>query len=274
MKNLILVLILLFSVVGISQNKNSKTKKQPIVDPDGYVHELVVNEFVPPEWVGNHCPDEEPNFNEELVIQEIALLLDSIREYMYEKKVLKTNINSVGNKGVQHHNRYMRDFVNPNNPNTIYVGHNEIKKGVKCYYIGKDTLIYDWADRMDFFAKDSMGILSEVCSGGSLLLISKKGLTPKEIAKKIIYGFHHSKEHWEILTYFGYTEIAADFEIRKNSENEYSYWFTLVTGYKIIINKRIEKNPYYYPEKPNSKVDPFFSMESYEVVDRKYVFNR
>lgn len=272
MKNLILILVLFISVIGISQN--NKTKKQPLVDPDGYVHELVVNEFVPPSWVGTHCPDVEPNFDEQLVIQEIALLLDSIREYMYEKKVLKTNINVTGNKGVQHHNRYLRDFVNPNNRNTTYVSHNEIKKGIKSHYIGKDTLIYDWADRMEFFAKDSMGILSEVCSGGSLSLISTKGLTPKEIAKKIIYGFHHSKEHWDILTYFGYTEIAADFETRKNSDNEYSFWFTLVTGYKIITNKRIEKNPYYYPEKPNSKVDSFFSMEYYEVVDRKYVFNR
>ena len=104
-----------------------------------------------------------------------------------------------------------------------------------------------------------MGFCGEVCSARALTLISTKGLTPKEIAKNIIYGFHHSKEHWDILTYFGYTEIAADFEIRKNLDGNYVYWFTLVTGYKIIINKRIEKNPYYYPEKPNSKVDSFFS---------------
>jgi hypothetical protein len=272
MKNLILILVLFISVIGISQN--NKTKKQPLVDPDGYVHELVVNEFVPPSWVGTHCPDVEPNFDEQLVIQEIALLLDSIREYMYEKKVLKTEVDSIGNKGVQHHNKYLKNFINPNKPNMVYLSHNEVKNNGNSYYVGKDTLIYGWGDRMRYFTKNVMGVCGEVCSGGSLSLISTKGLTPKEMAKKIIYGFYHSKEHWDILTYFGYTKIAADFEVRKNLDGNYVYWFTLVVGYNIITTKRIEKNPYYYPEKPNSKVDSFFSMEYYEVVDRKYVFNR
>jgi hypothetical protein len=272
MKNLILILVLFISVVGISQN--NKTKKQNTKKSGEYFRENVIKEFVPDKIEISYTEKVEPNFNEQLVIQEIALLLDSIREYMYEKKVLKTNVNPTGNKGVQHHNRYLRDFVNPNDQDMSYLNHYEIKKDGISYYNGKDTLICDWVDRMKFFAKDSMGFCGEVCSAGALSFISTNGLTPKEIAKNIIYKFYHSKKHWEILTYFGYTEIAADFEIRKNLDGNYVYWFTLVTGYKIIINKRIEKNPYYYPEKPNSKVDPFFSMESYEVVDRKCIFNR
>ena len=148
MKPIFLTFFILCALAGVSQKKKSKTQKQYFKKSDDFFRENVVKEFVPDKIEISYSEKVEPNFNEQLVIQEIALLLDSIREYMYEKKVLKTNVNPTGNKGVQHHNRYLRDFVNPSDQDMSYLNHYEIKKDGISYYNGKDTLICDWVDRM------------------------------------------------------------------------------------------------------------------------------
>jgi len=256
-------------------NKNTNNpKKLYKIDEDGWRVRIPNRDFILDKSHFENGQIQEPNFDEKLVIQEIASLLDSIREYMYECTILKTEVDTIANKGAEHHNKYLKNVIDTNDEDAAYLNHCELKKDRNCFYNGKDTLIPFWRKRMEHFSDGTMGFCGEVCSAGSLTFISTKGLTPKEIAKKIIYSFHHSKEHWRILTHFGYTKIAADFEIRKNSKGGYIYWFTMCTGYKIIITKSKTKNMFYSPNNPKYKNDSFRNTEYIEVIDEKLVYNK
>lgn len=279
MKKLFVFLMLMGSLVGFSQvnffnkkrydvKKSHNTKKRgedKVVKED---EDKRLREFVHPGWKVTDYGMVEPNFNKKLVLLEVAHLLDSIREYMYMCDLLVTQVDSIASRGAEHHNKYLRSLVNPNKPNGVHLTHGEFKVQDNWIYPGKDTLIPQWDNRMEHFTDGSMGFCGEVCSAGPLSLISYKGLSPKEIAKHIVYGFHHSKEHWKILTYYGYTKIAADIQIRKNPDGEYDYWFTLATGCNIIITKTTHKNEFYYPG------NTFGFTEYYDIVDKNYVFNR
>ena len=272
MKNLIILISLLGSLVSFSQNNKNGGKRFKF-EEDGWPVRISNRDFIPDKICIKHEQIEEPNFDEKLVIQEIAILLDSIREYMYEDDMLNTEVDTIANKGAIHHNKYLKNVIDPNNEDAAYLSHNEVKKDRNCFYNGKDTLICFWRKRMEHFSDGTMGFCGEVCSAGPLSFISTKGLTPKEIAKNIIYGFYHSKEHWRILTHFDYTKIAADFEIRKNPKGDYIYWFTMSTGFKIIINKSKIKNRFYFPNNPKFKNDTFCNTEYIEVIDKKIVTN-
>lgn len=279
MKKLFVYLMLMGSLVGFSQvnffnkkrydvKKSHNTKKR---GEDKVVKEVETKPlrlFVHPGWKVTDYGMVEPNFNKKLVLLEVAHLLDSIREYMYMCDLLVTQVDSIASRGAEHHNKFLKNLVNPNKADDVYLTHEEYKKGKESVYMGKDTLIPQWDNRMEHFTDGSMGFCGEVCSAGPLSLISYKGLSPKEIAKHIVYGFHHSKEHWKILTYYGYTKIAADIQIRKNPDGEYDYWFTLATGCNIITTKTTHKNEFYYPG------NTFGFTEYYDIVDKNYVFNR
>lgn len=273
MKNLIILISLLGSLVSFSQNTDY-SKKRIKLDQDGFPTRLPNKDFVPTKTCIKYNQIEEPNFDEKLVIQEIAILLDSIREYMYEDDILKTEVDTIANKGVIHHNKYLKNVIDPKDPEVAYLSHCEVKKDHNCFYNGKDTLIYDWFKRMEHFSDETMGFCGEVCSAGALSFISTKGLTPKEIAKNIIYGFYQSKEHWHILTDFSYIKIAADIEIRKNPKGDYVYWFTMCTGFKMVKNKTKIKNKFYFPNHPKLKNDPICSTEFIEFESKTCVLNR
>ena len=274
MKRLITIVVLVMLSNNINSQINSRNKKNNKNKIEKEVETNPLRDFTPPKWGLNDYGSVEPNFNKKLVLLEVAHLLDSIREYMYICDLLITEVDTIASKGAEHHCKYLKNLINPNKPTAVYLTHNEFKSDNECSYIGRDTIIPTWGNRMRYYAKDLMGFCGEVCSAGPLSLISYKGLSPKEIAKHIIYNFHHSKEHWEILTYYGYTKIATDIQIRKNPDGDYDYWFTLATGYNIITTKKIEKNQFYYPNDSKLKSDPFFSTEYYEVVNKKYVFNK
>lgn len=266
MRNLITFLILLTSLVSLSQNGKLKKSNSGGVNENS----RIVREFVPPNDNNRATYNdvEEPNFDKKLVFIEIAHLLDSIREYMYDQKFLETKIDVNASKGAEHHCKYLKNLIDIKNPKIDgFITHNEFKKDGTCEYLGNDTLIFDWAKRMTYFAKDSMGFIGEVCSVGSLKIISYKGLTPKEIAKNIIFDFYHSKEHWDILTYYGYTEIALDIEIKKDFYGYFTYWFTMAVGYDIKISKKLHKSKFYFPG------NQLGLTEYYEEINRVCTFN-
>jgi hypothetical protein len=267
MKSFILILVLVMFGSDINSQINFFHKKNKKIKVEKEVETKPLRDFIPPKWGPNDYGSVEPNFNKKLVLQEIAHLLDSIREYMYMCDLLVTEVDTIASKGAEHHCKYLKNLINPNDPTAVYLTHNEFKSDHNSSYVGKDTLIYWWGNRMRYYAKDLMGFCGEVCSAGPLSLISYKGLTPKEIAKQIIYGFHYSKEHWEILTYYGYTKIAADIQIRKNPDGDYDYWFTLATGYNVITTKTTHKSQFYYPG------NTLGLTEYYDIVDRKCIFN-
>ena len=243
MRNLITFLILLTSLVSLSQNSKVKKSNSGGVNEDS----RIVREFVPPTPKNVSSEKIQPNFDKKLVFIEIAHLLDSIREYMYDQKFLETKIDINGSKGAEHHCNFLKNFIVKKDLNRTFLGHGEIKEYGDFKYDGKDTVIFDWAKRMRYFAKDSMDFLGEVCSGGDLIFISHEGLTAKEIAKNIIYDFYDSKEHWEILTYSSYTEIALDLQVKQLPNNHYVYWFTMAVGYDVNITKKSFKSKFYYP---------------------------
>jgi hypothetical protein len=275
MKRLITIVILVMlsnninSQINSHNKKNNKNKveKEVVLSPN-------IKEFIPVrQKLENYIV--QPNFDKKLVIREIAHLLDSIREYIYSRDLLVTEVDSIASKGCEHHCIFMKNLVNPNNPNLEYLSHEEFNKDDETIYIGKDTLISDWVKRNKFFSKGLMTSGGEVCSVGPLSLISYKGATPKEIAKNIVYDFFSSKEHWEILTSVSYTRIAADIQIKKNKNGTYTYWFTLVTGHKVTISKKMVKNTLYFPNDSKLKNSDFlpFTKEYYEVVEKKILTN-
>jgi hypothetical protein len=219
-----------------------------------------------------------PKINKDSLMKEIAFLLDSIREVMYKKDFLKTEVDKLASKGCEHHNNYLKNVKNPKEPNTIYLTHGEPKINSKGgEYIGKEELIdnaqlrhytfaltrplgieyftrnllrnniytFEYVEIMDKIKKDSIGYmeyLGEVCSAGSLSCISKYGYSIKDVAKLIVYGFYESKPHWCLLRMDLYTNIAGDIQIEKIPSGEYRYWFTMTIGRKIIMKRTLVKN--------------------------------
>jgi len=219
-----------------------------------------------------------PKLNKDSLMNEIAFLLDSIREVMYEKDFLKTEVDKLASKGCEHHNNYLKNVKNTKQPNTIYLTHGEPKVNSKGgEYIGNDELmdnsqlrhytyaltkplgieyftqnllrnciyVHEYREIMNNIKKDSisyMDYLGEVCSAGSLSCISKYGYSIKDVAKLIVYGFYESKPHWCLLRMDLYTNIAGDIQIEKIPSGEYRYWFTMTIGRKIIMKRTLVKN--------------------------------
>ncbi len=275
MKSFILILALVMFGSDINSQINFFHKKNKKIKVEKELETKPLRDFIPPKWEPNDYGSVEPNFNKKLVLLEVAHLLDSIREYIYSRDLLVTEVDSIASKGCEHHCIFMKNLVNLNNPNLEYLSHEEFNKDDETIYIGKDTLISDWVKRNKFFSKGLMTSGGEVCSVGPLSLISYKGATPKEIAKNIVYDFFSSKEHWGILTSVSYTRIAADIQIKKNKNGTYIYWFTLVTGHKVTITKKMVKNTLYFPNDSKLKNSDFlpFTKEYYEVVEKKILTN-
>ncbi len=164
-------------------------------------------------------------------------------------------------------------MVSEKEPDIGIVTHSEtINSDFGFKYVGKDTLIDNPTDRHDFFAKkDSMdytSISGEVCMVGSLSSLIYLGLNPKDIAREIIYGFYPSKPHWEILTSHFYHMISVDIQIRKDSNGDYTFWFTLGVVNRYVKTIRVVKNKMYYPG------NPLGFTEYFNVIDTELIGNR
>ena len=72
-------------------------------------------------------------------------------------------------------------------------------------------------------------------------------MTPRDMAREIIYSFYHSKPHWEILTSPYYTLLSGDIEFRKDSDGNHTYWLTITTGAREITTIVKHKSKFYYP---------------------------
>jgi len=267
-KKIILTLFCLTTLTSFSQNKRNKSID--IADPKW----PRVKEFIVP-YVGliNTCGLKiDTNFNKKMVLIEIAHLLDSIREYIYEKDLMVTEIDSLGNKACEHHCKYLKNMVSDENPNVGVTTHDErINLDFNFKYVGKDTLIDNPTDRHDFFAKkDPMNYTSisgEVCMVGPLSSLLYLGLNPKDIARNIIFDFYSSKPHWKALTSHFYHMISADIQFKKQPDGQYTFWFTLCTINKYVKTIRVVKNKMYYPG------NPLGFTEYFDVIDTELIGN-
>ncbi len=219
-----------------------------------------------------------PKINKDSLMKEIAFLLDSIREVMYKKDFLKTEVDKLASKGCEHHNNYLKNVKNPKELSAIYLTHGEPKNNsFGGEYVGNEELIdnaqlrhytfaltrplgieyftrnllrnniytFEYVEIMDKVKKDSisyMEYLGEVCSAGPLSSISKDGYSVKDVAKLITYRFYKSKPHWCLLRMDLYTTIAGDIQIQKDLSGEYNYFFTMTIGRKIIMVRTMFKN--------------------------------
>jgi len=264
MSRLIFLLLMLFPIEIIPQSKLNISNSNRI------------KEFVVPyvESIGTNSDDVDTTFNKHILILEISSLLDSIREHIYQRKLMVTKIDYDGNKGCEHHCNYLKNIYNINRPDFTNVGHGEVMSDSKnrFKYTGKDTLIDNWGERHLFFAKKDpnnyMFPTGEVCLSGSLTSISRKGMSHRDIARKIIYNFYGSTLHWNTLTSLSYCLISSDIQFKNHPDGSYIFWFTLVTGVKEVTTKKSVKNKMFYPG------NPLGFTEYYDSVTTEIICNR
>ena len=139
MKNLITLLIVLLTVTTYGQ-RNVFKKKKKIVSFEVTERELIT----PPDfkggivYIGNDIIID-TTFNKDLVIREFVTLIDSLREYKYNRKMIPSVINPLMCNAAKHHNNYLTKMIDTNDVNVILLSHGEPKNALKdangCYIL-------------------------------------------------------------------------------------------------------------------------------------------
>lgn len=127
-------------------------------------------------------------------------------------------VNKTASLGCEHHNNYLFDMVWTNKvsgTNKSILSHSESPFETigtdKYQYVGKDTLISNFADRVIFYNKNKdFSPNAEVITGGYYFL---DGMTNEKMAKTLFVNFMQSKPHKEQLDRSDYHSLAIDFKM-------------------------------------------------------------
>jgi len=144
-------------------------------------------------------------------------ILNEHRKTLYEG-IKDATVNKTASLGCEHHNNYLFNMVwvnkTPGNEKFILshqetpfetIGVNEFK------YVGKDTLISNFADRIIFYnTNKDFAPNAEVIASGSYFL---DGITNEYLAKKLFMSFMKSKPHKEQLDRNDYHSLAIDCKV-------------------------------------------------------------
>ncbi len=147
-------------------------------------------------------------------------IFDVFVNYANETKDTVFNIkrSDVVDKSCFHHNRFLGNI--PNEPDKFLICHHESKKIGKYDYVGSDTILKHYFDRLSFYdTKKEYIPLSEILFLGTNAnnrLFENPNTTNIIIAKHVLKNFLDSKEHKEIIHMFNYDYIGVDVMFHKN----------------------------------------------------------
>ena len=144
-------------------------------------------------------------------------ILNEHRKTLHEG-IKDVTVNKTASLGCEHHNNYLFNmvWVNKTPGNEMFIlSHQETPFetiGVNEYkYVGKDTLISNFADRIIFYnTNKDFAPNAEVIASGSYFL---DGITNEYIAKKLFMSFMKSKPHKEQLDRNDYHSLAIDCKV-------------------------------------------------------------
>jgi len=128
------------------------------------------------------------------------------------------NVNQTASLGCEHHNNYLFNMVWVNktpgtNKSVITHGETPIETvgSDKFKYVGKDTLIPNFANRIIFYnTNKDFAPNAEVITNGYYFL---DGMTNEKLAKEFFMNFMKSKPHKEQLDRNDYNSLALDCKI-------------------------------------------------------------
>lgn len=144
-------------------------------------------------------------------------ILNEHRKTLHEG-IKDVTVNKTASLGCEHHNNYLFNmvWVNKTPGNEMFIlSHQETPFetiGVNKYkYVGKDTLISNFADRIIFYnTNKDFAPNAEVIASGSYFL---DGITNEYLAKKLFMSFMKSKPHKEQLDRNDYHSLAIDCKV-------------------------------------------------------------
>lgn len=141
-------------------------------------------------------------------------ILNEYRKTLHDG-IKDVTVNKMASLGCEHHNNYLFNMVWVNKTPGIrnfILSHQETPFetiGVNEYkYVGKDTLISNFANRIIFYnTNKDFAPNAEVIAAGSYFL---GGITNEYIAKELFISFMKSKPHKEQLDRNDYHSLAID----------------------------------------------------------------
>lgn len=141
-------------------------------------------------------------------------ILNEYRKTLHDG-IKDVTVNKMASLGCEHHNNYLFNMVWVNKTPGIrnfILSHQETPFetiGVNEYkYVGKDTLISNFANRIIFYnTNKDFAPNAEVIAAGSYFL---DGITNEYIAKELFISFMKSKPHKEQLDRNDYHSLAID----------------------------------------------------------------
>ena len=144
-------------------------------------------------------------------------ILNEYRKTLHEG-IKDVTVNKTASLGCEHHNNYLFNMVWVNKTpgsNKAILSHQETPFatiGVDEFkYVGKDTLISNFADRIIFYnTNKDFAPNAEVIASGYYFL---DGLTNEKLAKKFFKSFMESKPHKEQLDRNDYHSLAIDCKV-------------------------------------------------------------
>ena len=251
MKKIITLLLVFITVYSYGQFNIFK-KKSKSVDTSIYPRELIIPQHLTEfkiVYVDNK--DILIEFDKEKVIEEYILLLDSIREYQFGEDLPKLIHDKRLDSAALYHNIYLSNMIDTTEDVdlSLILGHDQTQTFGTSIHIGDNPIIPSFFDRVKKYCGDSVDPHGEVCQGGmSLSFISMKGMTEKDIARKILYGFYNSPKHMEWIKSKSYVLSGANLYTQQRGNNIY-WWFTSLSGYKVITTTH-KTGKFYYPNNP------------------------
>ena len=169
-------------------------------------------------------------FNEDTITKYFVSNLDSFRQNLYPS-VPNVIVNKNASIACEHHNNYMTNMVRAN---YLFCSHGEFKNTDGYNYVGEDTIISNYADRVKYFnTKKDFGSYAEVITAEFLNYYINNGKDDQYLAKVLFMNFVKSPEHNKIISNYSYNVIAIDVKINDNS-----IYLTMVVG--VVINRTSE----------------------------------
>lgn len=159
--------------------------------------------------------------------KEFIRLLDSTRAATFNKSY-STRIDSCASLACNHHNRYLASLVKGKEKNPIVYGHTEEKVLLGYEYTGKDTILYDFINRCEYYCGKDFYALGECFWAGYTTYYEYKNMTSEQLARRSFNGFMKSKDHHDILITDRYTDVGINFMIDDESKR---FYITVVVGY-------------------------------------------
>jgi hypothetical protein len=179
--------------------------------------------------------------------------LNEYRKTLYGDSVVEVKINHNASLACKHHNNYLFDMLCVDkipSHNVLLLSHGESadviieiknKNGnvigyMKYKYVGNNTLIPNYADRITFYnTNKDFGPHGEVITGG--YYPPDKFNTDEMLAKKFFENFMGSQEHKETLSMYNYNFLALDCKVEING-NYLKTSIVVVTGTSTIDSKK------------------------------------